>query len=109
MATINKADIGDQHVLGSSKPGMAAAAAPIAGYPLAPPANHEVTTAAKIPLAPGTRAVIVSCVAGAIYAISGVEADDNIAVGGGFYCPAGADKPIPVRPDDTHLLVVPAA
>jgi hypothetical protein len=109
MATINKVDIGVLQTLGASNPRMGQSAASLPAYPLAAPANHEVTTAAKLPVADGARVVAVGCVEGASYAISGVEGDTNIEVGAGWWCPPGQVSWVPVKAGHTHLLVIAAA
>jgi hypothetical protein len=52
MATIDKVDIGALQTLGASNPRMGQSAASLPAYPLAAPANHEDTTAAKLPVVP---------------------------------------------------------
>jgi hypothetical protein len=114
MATINKVDIKDALVLETNNPSFSTSKMELPGMPLAAPANVEVTTAAKLELAAGTRCVAVGCLSGAIYAISGMADTADIAVGQGWWCPEGQKTFVPVgfHTDGTlhtRLLVIAAA
>ena len=80
--------------------------------------NVEVTTAAKIAIPAEALAVgaliEISMVSGGIYVTTGVEADDNIAVGGGRHRGEGQALQLeigrtPAGVQHTHLLVIAAA
>ena len=113
MAILNKVDCKGKLVLEGGEPDFVKSTAEAADHPLAV-ANHAVNAAGKIPLAAGTRVCMCTMVEGAVYAISGVDGDDNIAVGEGFYIPPNNFVPVPVGRDaqgalHTHLLVINAA
>jgi hypothetical protein len=109
MATINLVATDRLQTLASSDPRMRSSAAQVPAHPLAAPANHSVTTAAKLTIPEGARVVAVGCVSGSIYAISGVESDNNIAAGGGWWCPAEQVTWVPVKAGHNRLLVIEAA
>jgi hypothetical protein len=110
MATMNKVDVGGMHTLSAADPSFARTIAPLPGQPLAAPANHTVTVAAKLALAAGTEVCVVSMVAGGAYAISGLSDTANIAVGAGWYIAEGQSRDVPVGSTagvrHTHLLVI---